>query len=280
MLVAFASGKGGTGKTLCATCLADYLARYNDDVAYVDADVEEPNGFLFLRPLINRVERMALPLPKLKTGVCSGCGECQRFCAYNAILAVKDGVIVFPELCHSCGGCLRVCPEDALEEWPREVGTFSEGMSGKLTCFSGRLDVGEARAAPVIEQLLDRIPGNGPVIVDAPPGTSCSAMAAVKRADLVVLVTEPTPFGLHDLRLAVEICRILNRAVVAVINRSDLGDERAEEYLEGEGIGIIARLPFQRKVADAYAAGRLAYEYSPELKDAVKLLAGEVHHGC
>jgi MinD superfamily P-loop ATPase len=276
MRVCLASGKGGTGKTLLATSLAVYLARSSGSVTYLDADVEEPNGFLFLRPEIVREERVTVPVPALKTGTCSGCGECRRLCAYGAILDLEDRVMVFPELCHSCGGCLIVCPEEALEEVPREIGTLSRGMSGSLTCCAGRLDIGETRAAPLIERLLDWAPPGRIEVLDAPPGTSCSVTAALRGADLLVLVTEPTPFGLHDLRLAVELGRTLGLGMVAVINRSDLGGDDVREYLTGEGIRVVAEIPFRREIAAVYAAGGLCLDGSPEVLSAVVALGEEV----
>jgi len=276
MRVCLASGKGGTGKTLLATSLAVYLARHSGSVTYLDADVEEPNGFLFLRPEIVREERVTVPVPALKTGVCSGCGACRRLCAYGAILDLEDRVMVFPELCHSCGGCVIVCPEGALEETPREIGTLLRGMSGSLVCSAGRLDIGETRAAPLIKRLLDRAPPGRIEVLDAPPGTSCSVTAALRGADLLVLVTEPTPFGLHDLRLSVELGRGMGLGMVAVINRSDLGDDEVRRYLDREGIRVVAEIPFRREIAAVYAAGGLGLDGSPEVLGAVEALAGEV----
>jgi MinD superfamily P-loop ATPase len=274
--VCLASGKGGTGKTLLATNLAAHLARRSGSVTYVDADVEEPNGFLFLRPEVEREERITVPVPALRTGACSGCGECRRLCAYGAILALEDRVMVFPELCHACGGCVFVCPENALEEVPREIGSVRYGRSGALTCLGGRLDVGEARAVPLIDRLLERAPTDGTCIVDAPPGTSCGVVAALHGADLLVLVTEPTPFGLHDLRLSVELGRTLGLRMVAVINRCDLGDDAARGYLAGEGVPLVAEIPFRREIAETYASGGLCLDRSPEVLCAVEALGEEV----
>ena len=276
MNICFASGKGGTGKTLLATNLAVHLSRHFNRAAYLDADVEEPNGFLFLKPDLHTVDRVAVALPALRGDSCSGCGACQRFCAFNAVLAHGDGVLVFSELCHNCGGCLLVCPEQALIELPREVGTLSWGERDGLICGAGRLDVGEPRAEPVIERLLERAPEARITVVDAAPGTSCSAVAAAKTAELLVLVTEPTPFGLHDLRLAVEMGRRLELPLAAVINRADLGDDAVRGYLEREGVRILGEIPFRREIAEAYSRGALALEASPELRRVVETLAREV----
>lgn len=267
MIVSFASGKGGTGKTMLATNLAAVLsARLT--TTYVDADVEEPNGHLFLRHDEARLERAAVSLPKLE-GVCTGCGACQKACAFHAILALKDRVMAFPELCHSCGACCMVCPEQALVERPFEIGSLVHARLGALRLVSGRLDVGQARATPLVEAVVRagvRGHEDEMILVDSPPGTSCAAMAAVRHADLVVLVTEPTPFGLNDLRLAVEMCRAMERRIVAVVNRADLGDGEVLHYLEREGIPMLGQVPFERSIATAYARGELATTRSGALR--------------
>ncbi len=268
--IAIASGKGGTGKTLVSTSLAWLLARDGHPIAYVDADVEEPNGHLFLQPELSDCQRYARPIPELIQKTCSGCGECQRFCQFNAIIALPDRVMLFPELCSSCGGCVLACREMALGEKPREIGRIETGTACAETghpilFLAATLDVGEARATPLIGGLLDRIEDPGIVLIDAPPGTSCSVMEIVREVDLVVLVTEPTPFGLHDLVLAVEMTRALGKPVTAVVNRSDLGDDNTQRYLEAEQIEVAAEIPFRPELAEAYAHGKIATAASPEL---------------
>jgi len=250
MRIAVASGKGGTGKTLVSTSLAWLLARDAHRVVYVDADVEEPNGHLFLHPELSDRQRYARPVPKLIGETCSGCGECQSFCQFNAILALRDRIMLFPELCSSCGGCVLACPDDVLTEVPREIGIIEAGTAcaeaGRPIRFlSATLDVGEARATPLIRGLLDRIEDPGIVLIDAPPGTSCSVMEIVSDVDLVVMVTEPTPFGLHDLTLAVEMTRALGKPITAVVNRSDLGNGRVQQYLASQQIEVAAEIPFR-----------------------------------
>jgi MinD superfamily P-loop ATPase len=276
MRVVFASGKGGTGKTLLATNLAKHLSHEGGRVVYADADVEEPNGHIFLGSEDLDKRRVGVSLPVMASPTCSGCGECQEVCAFNAVIALKDRAAVFPELCHGCGACVLACPEGVLVERRREIGTLARGRSGGMWCVMGRLDVGEARAVPVIEALTGTLPPEGTVIVDAPPGTSCPAMAAVRGADLVVLVTEPTPFGLHDLELAVAMVRALDLPHVAVINRADLGDRSVRAFLDSEGIEVLAEIPFDVRIATEYAAGRLALGSSEHLRRAVAALAGRV----
>lgn len=271
MRVAVASGKGGTGKTLVSTSLAWLLAREGHPIAYVDADVEEPNGHLFLRPELSDCQRYARPVPKLMAKTCSGCGECQSFCQFNAIIALPDRIMLFPELCSSCGGCVLACRELALGETPREIGNIETGTAWTegghpIGFLAATLDVGEARATPLIGGLLDRVEDPGIVLIDAPPGTSCNVMEIVRGADLVVLVTEPTPFGLHDLVLAVEMAGALGKPVTAVVNRSDLGDGDTRRYLEAQRIEMAAEIPFRPELAEAYANGQVAAAVSPELR--------------
>jgi MinD superfamily P-loop ATPase len=280
MEVAVASGKGGTGKTLVATSLARLFAEEGRAVAYVDADVEAPNGHLFLSPHIDTETRFEVKVPVLRTETCAGHGKCQEICAYHAILTKKGGVIVFDELCHSCGACILACPDEALTEREREVGTIRSGHAGRVRFLEGRLDVGEARSAPLISQVVDIAVNwahpDEVVLIDAPPGTSCAATAAVAEADLLLLVTEPTPFGRSDLALAVEMGRALGRRMAGVINRADLGDDAVEQLFGAHDIPVLARIPFDRTVAEAYAAGRLAVEDCPEFRDRLSALAREL----
>lgn len=275
--LAFASGKGGTGKTLLSTSAAWLLAEQGLDVRYVDADVEAPNGHLFLHPAVPSADRSSVPVPEAVPDRCTGCGACQEACAFHAILAVGSDVLVFPELCHSCGLCVDVCPEGALVEVQREIGELRSGMAGSLAFTGGLLDVGEARATPLVEATVRAAGTPEVVVVDCPPGTSCPAMAAVEGADLVVLVTEPTPFGLHDLDLAVRMCRALGLEVVVVLNRADLGGQEVQRYLEEQGIPLLGEVPFDRDIAASYASGEVVAQRSAAVREALEAVLARVH---
>jgi MinD superfamily P-loop ATPase len=280
MRVAVASGKGGTGKTLVATNLAWVLASRIPEVTYVDADVEAPNGHLFFRPTWTSIERHTVRVPTLDGAGCSGCGQCAEACQFGAIVAGLEGVTVYPGLCHSCGVCVRACPEELLREEEREIGTVRRGHDGPMGLLEGCLDVGEARAAPLIGATRREGRHAGLTVLDAPPGTSCSAVAAVEDADLVLLVCEPTPFGLHDLELSLRMCEALGLEAAAVINRSDVGDGEVRSYLGEKGVPVLAEIPFDREIATACATGVLASTRVAGLASAISGLAEHVLSHC
>lgn len=279
MRVAVASGKGGTGKTLVATSLAWWLSRAGHPVTLVDADVEEPNADLFLRAAPVGERRVSVPLPTVDPARCTYCGKCQDACAFHALMVLPTQWILMAELCHSCGVCVKVCPERALTERPHEVGTLRLGALDDLEVLTGILDVGQARATPVIDAVRAAAPTDRVQIVDCPPGTSCSAVASVKGADLVILVTEPTPFGLHDLTLAVGMCEALDLPFAAVINRADLGDDAVEDYLASEGIPLLGRLDFDPELAKAVAGGQLAVRVSSQVRGLMSAIVNHMQEG-
>lgn len=264
MRIAFASGKGGTGKTTLATNFAALLAGRDVAVRLLDADVEEPDCHLFLDPRIERTEPVEVLIPEVDEAACTGCGTCAEVCAFKAITVIGTTVLVFPELCHSCGACALLCPEHAIREVGRQTGRVEHAtvsLKGRrpFELVTGVLTVGEAKPVPTTRATLAAAddPAADVVLVDAPPGTSCPVIEAVRGSDLVVLVTEPTPFGLHDLRLAVEMVRALDHPCVVAVNRADLGDDRVREYCAGEGLAIVLELPDDRHLAEAYARGDL-----------------------
>jgi len=264
MIISIASGKGGTGKTTIATNLAVAL---DTDVNLLDCDVEEPNDHIFIQPEITRTEKVSLKVPQVDMNRCSLCGKCQDICQFQAIVVVGKTTLTFPELCHSCGGCMEVCPENAITEIDREMGIFEAGSRDGLEFAYGRLFVGQVMAVPVIERVRKAIQPNKVNIIDAPPGTSCPVISSVKDTDFLILVTEPTPFGLNDLKLAVGMVKILNIPYGIVINRSDLGDNKVMEYANEENIPILMEIPFDRQIAENYSKGNLLVKELPEWKE-------------
>jgi MinD superfamily P-loop ATPase len=260
MIISIASGKGGTGKTTVATNLAVSLG---GGVQLLDCDVEEPNAHLFIHPVFEKKEVVSTVVPEVDETKCNLCGKCGEICQFKAIVVIGQTVLPFQELCHSCGGCMEVCPENAIREAQRVLGEIEFGRRNGLEFIHGRLRVGEAMAPPLIRKVRSFANPDKITIIDAPPGTSCPVIASMKGADFVVLVTEPTPFGLHDVKLAVGAVRILGIPCGLVINRSDMGDNRLREYAGAEGIPILMEIPFDRKIAESYSRGELLVEVKP-----------------
>jgi len=255
VIYAVASGKGGTGKTTVTSSLAGLWDR---PVTCVDLDVEEPNLHLFLRPELESVDKAYMEVPVADEGKCTSCGACRDICQFKAITVMADTLLVFPEMCHGCGGCLAVCPEGALSPGERELGEICRGTAGGNEFIMGRLRVGEAMSPPLMNRIRTMFPtlgSKGDILIDAPPGVSCPAIAAVTDADCIVLVTEPTPFGFHDFKLAWEAFRPLGKPMGAVINRSGLGDESVKDFCRGNSIPIWAEIPYSRDIAEAYSRG-------------------------
>ncbi|NLO32909.1 MAG: P-loop NTPase [Candidatus Hydrogenedentes bacterium] len=280
MNIVIASGKGGTGKTTVAVNLASVL---ETSTAYLDCDVEEPNGHLFLKAKLHHSKPAPIRVPVVDEALCTGCGECVEACRFNALACVGKTVLVFNTLCHGCGGCTLACPENAITEVPHPIGVVETGTAGTIQFIQGRLNVGAIMSPPLIRAVKAEAPDVDVVLYDAPPGTSCPVITTLRGADVVVLVTEPTPFGLHDLKLAVETVRQMKLPFGVVINRADIGDDRVIRYCEENEIPVLAEIPNNREVAEAYSRGVIAVDAIPSLRriftdlfQSIQALAGSV----
>ncbi len=263
MILSIASGKGGTGKTLITTSLAVSLSK-RESVQVLDCDVEEPNARIFLRPEINSSETVSVTVPELDKEKCDYCGLCARICAYNAIAAAPQAVLIFPELCHSCGACSYLCPTGALVEKERGIGEIAVGSRDGIDFVEGRLAVGEVLAVPVIKKVRGLADKQSLVLIDAPPGTSCPVIESVKGSDFCLLVTEPTPFGLNDLTLTVGMATELGVPCGVIINRAGSDDQLIEDYCRNEAIPVLLKIPLERQIAALYSRGVTLAEGMPE----------------
>lgn len=263
MIISVASGKGGTGKTTVATNLAVSMGT---GVQLLDCDVEEPNAHLFVSPVIEQSETVFTAVPEIDKDKCTFCRKCSDICRFNAIAIAGKIILTFPELCHSCGGCMAVCPEGAITEIGRDIGQLEQGTFDAGDFVHGRMRIGEAMSPPLIKKVREQIKPEKINIIDAPPGTSCPVITAMKDTDFVLMVTEPTPFGLHDLKLAVEAVKMLGIPHGLVINRSDMGNDDVWQYARTENLPILMEIPFDRAIAEAYSRGRLMVEAMPAWK--------------
>jgi MinD superfamily P-loop ATPase len=266
MKLAIASGKGGTGKTTISTNLAWYLSQNGHSITYFDCDVEEPNGHLFLKPKIIDTIDCTIPIPLIDTAKCIACGECVRFCQYKALARIGKEVLIIEDLCHGCGGCMLVCPHKAISEKQNIIGKIEKGFSEKVGFVHGILNVGKAMSPPLIRQVLSYTDKDIINIIDSPPGTSCPVIASIKNVDYVLLVTEPTPFGLNDLGLALDMVKAIGIPHSVVVNRADPQIETAKEFCKSRGVEIIAEIPEERKIAEVCSKGELFCEKLPEYK--------------
>lgn len=263
MKIAIASGKGGTGKTTIATSLATVLGAR---AQLLDCDVEEPNCFIMMRPTIVEREVITLPVPVVDMNKCTLCGKCGEICKFSAIVVIGRHVLTFPEMCHGCGGCSLLCPEKAISEGSRELGILEAGFAGPVDFVQGVLRVGEAMSPPLIKAVKMRINPAKVAILDAPPGASCPVINTVAGSDFIIMVTEPTPFGLHDLRIAVEAVGELGVPIGVVLNRSDIGNRDVHSYCAERNLPLLLEIPHRREIAEGYSRGQVLVESAPEFK--------------
>ena len=271
MVIAVASGKGGTGKTSVAVNLAISIGNFQ----LMDCDVEEPNAHLLLYPRISHKEPVYTLIPSLNEELCDHCGKCASFCQYNAIFASSEKVLIFPELCHGCGGCVLICPKKAITEGKHRIGTLKRGFAGDSELVYGELEVGEPMAVPLIREVKRHIDKSRNVILDAPPGTSCPVIETVKGSDFCILVTEPTPFGLHDLKITVQVLKDMEIPLGVVVNRTGIGDKKVYEYCKEAKIPILLEIPYHRRIAELYSKGVPFSQEMPEWKEKFIMLFKE-----
>lgn len=279
MKIAISSGKGGTGKTFIATNLAVMAASLGEKVTYLDCDVEEPNGHLFLKPSGVARERMTVRSPlRIAPDKCTSCGKCVEACRYNALALIKGKVLLFDELCHACGVCSLVCPDGAVVEGDKEIGELLHGKSGDIAFHYGLMKTAAGGMSPRLIHALKQLAGEGLTILDSPPGTACSAVETVKGADLCVLVTDPTPFALHDLKLSVNMCRQIGLEPAVVVNRAGLDDANLRAYCAKADLAILGEIPDDRRIAEVYSVGDIVVDMLPEYRSCFRNLlerAGE-----
>ncbi len=259
MLISIASGKGGTGKTTVACNLA-WAASTVEPVTFLDCDVEEPDSHFYLKPEWAGEEEVQVPAPVIDASCCDGCGKCSEFCRFNALAAIKGDVLVFPELCHGCGGCAIACPLDCITYTDRRIGVVRKGSRGEVNLFQGLLDIGEPMAIPVVKRVKENREDSGLTIIDCPPGTGCPMVNAIRDSDYCILVTEPSPFGKHDLELAHLAAVELGIPHGVIVNRSSPGDAIIDDYCEEEGLSVLGRIPFSREMAEACSRGEMRVE--------------------
>jgi len=272
MIVSVASGKGGTGKTTIATSLALSIG---GNVQFLDCDAEEPNAHIFLKPIIKNIQKSFIPVPQVDQGRCNYCGKCSQVCAYNAVAVIppennrQGSVLTFPHLCHGCGACTYLCPQDAISEVGKEIGVVEIGIlaDSPIQFIQGRLNIGEAMAPPLIRHIKKHSNPTRTVIIDAPPGTSCPVVESVRESNFCLLVTEPTPFGLNDLILTVEVLKKLNIPFGVIVNRSGLGNDELDNYCKRENIPILMRIPFKEEIAVAYSKGIPLVDAIPDYRE-------------
>lgn len=282
MRIAVASGKGGTGKTTVATSLAESLAD-EGGIRYVDCDVEAPNGHLFLQPEFHHQTNSVILVPEIDPEVCTLCGKCVQVCQFHALVKIGKQILVFPQLCHGCGSCTWNCPTGAIREIPNKIGVLETGVTQSgIEFHRGMLSISEPMATPVIRQIKKKLPPMEDFIdiFDAPPGASCSVVETLRGMDFVLLVTEPTPFGLHDLKQIVEIVREMKLPAGVIINRDGMGNAVVDDYCRDEHLPVLMRIPFEREIAAGLAVGKTLIQIHPEYRSKMHELIDQIEHIC
>lgn len=254
MKIAVLSGKGGTGKTFVAVNLACVA----DKAAYIDCDIEEPNGHLFLKPNIIDTQPVTVTVPEVDPNKCTACRECVEFCRYNALALIKDQLLIFEELCHSCGGCILFCPQKALSERKRVIGTIEEGISEKIKVLTGYMNIGEESGVSIIKELVKKMPDEGTVVIDCAGGNGCLVMESLRESDFCVLVAEPTIFGVHNLNLVWELVKIFNKPFGVVLNKCLAEENPAEQFCNDHQINILAKIPLEEDLGRINSQGLIA----------------------
>ncbi len=275
MKIAVASGKGGTGKTTVSTAIALTIG----ESVFLDADVEEPDAHIFLKPKIERTHSVPIMIPRVDYSKCDFCGECAKACAYNAIAVVPGKVLIFDEVCKGCGTCTIACPQRAIYEVPREIGVINEGwVDGKIHFFEGKLNIGESATTYLIRELKKFAKTDQDVVIDAPPGTSCPMLEATKFVDFVILVAEPTPFGVYDLNLSIQALKDTGLKLGIVVNKYGIGNDDVFKLAEKYGIPVLMKIPFDRELAAAYSKGVPLPVAKPEIKSELKRMVDEIRN--
>jgi len=276
MVISIASGKGGTGKTTIATSLAKVIQH----TQIIDCDVEEPNAHIFLKPVIKNKEKVKVLIPQVDYQLCNFCGKCARFCQFNALAVFEEKVLIFPELCHNCGGCQIVCPQKAISECEIVIGQIEKGIAHHINFLHGILDISRPSPVPLIKKLKTYISPQSTVIIDSPPGTSCSMIESIEASDYCILVTEPTPFGLNDLKLAVTVVKKMKIKHGVIINQSDIGDDKVKKFCRKHHIDILMEIPHQREIAEAYSRGDCLVSAFPEYESKFKQVFSKIQKLC